>query len=78
MTPGALPPLPDADPERAPALDDPAYPGWVESVHFSPEGVDRGQIGESLHRTPLERLEVLERAVNDLLALAGGRWPEVR
>lgn len=73
-----IPPLPGADADRAPAPDDPAYPAWVERVLVSPEGIDRGQIWESLRRTPAERLALLERAVNDLLALAGGRWPEVR
>jgi len=78
LTTRALPPLPGAHPDRAPDPDDPSYPAWVESFVFSPEGIDRGQIWESLDRTPAERLAVLERAVNDLLALAGGRWPEVR
>lgn len=78
MTESALPPLPGVDLAGAPEPEDPAYPGWLESVAISPEGVDRTQIWRSLHRTPAERLAVLERAVDDLLDLAGGRWPEIR
>jgi len=44
---------------------------------MSPEGVDRALVREQLDRTPEQRLEVLERAVNDLLELRGGRWPEL-
>lgn len=61
----------------APSPDDPSYNEWLERVAFSPEGVDSSQILEHLRRTPSERLEVLERVVNDLLELRGGRWPEL-
>jgi len=73
-----LPPLPHVDPATAPRPEDPGYAEWVEKVGCSPEGIDRGLIWASLHRTPAERLAVLERAVNDLLELRGGRWPEIR
>jgi hypothetical protein len=73
-----LPPLPGVDPATAPRPDDPEYAEWAERVGCSPEGIDRGLIWASLHRTPAERLEALERAVNDLLELRGGRWPEIR
>jgi hypothetical protein len=36
------------------------------------------QIWESLHRTPSERLQILEDTVNEILRLRGGEWPEVR
>ena len=78
MSDRSLPPLPGLDPAAAPAVDDPGYASWVESVTFSPEGIDRSLIWASLHRTPAERLAVLERAVNDLLELRRGRWPEIR
>ena len=78
MTARELPPLPGVDVAMAPEVDDPSYAAWVEGVTFSPEGIDRSLIWASLHRTPAERLAVLERAVNDLLELRGGRWPEVR
>ena len=71
-------PLPGMERDTAPQPDDPGYAAWVESVAFSPEGIDRALIWSSLQRTPAARLEVLERAVNDLLELRGGRWPEVR
>lgn len=54
--PKPLPPLPGVDPENAPTPDDPGYSDWVERVAFTPEGVDRMLIWESLHRTPTERL----------------------
>lgn len=73
-----LPPLPGADPARAPSPDDPAWADWAEALTISPEGVDRSQIWASLHRTEDERLAVLERAVSDLLELRGGAWPEIR
>jgi hypothetical protein len=66
------------DPAGAPDADDPGYAAWVESVAFSADGVDRALIWASLDRTPAERLAILERAVNDLLELNGGRWPAVR
>jgi hypothetical protein len=78
VTDRALPPLPGLDVAAAPQPDDPAYAAWVEGVTFSPEGIDRSAIWTSLHRTPAERLAVLERAVNDLLELRGGCWPEIR
>lgn len=78
MTTRDLPPLPGVDPATAPDPEDPVYAAWVESVAISPEGIDRTQIWESLHRTPAERLAVMERAVHDLLDLSGERWPEVR
>jgi hypothetical protein len=71
------PPLPGVDPQTAPAPDEPGYRDWVEGVVFSPEGVDRALIWEHLARSPGERLATLERAVNDLLELRGGRWPEI-
>lgn len=55
-----LPPLPGVDPETAPSPDDPGYDDWIESVVFTPEGVDRMVLWESLHRTPTERLRVLQ------------------
>jgi hypothetical protein len=78
VTARELPPLPGLDVAMAPEVDDPGYAAWVEGVTFSPEGIDRSLIWASLHRTPAERLAVLERTVNDLLELRGGRWPEVR
>ncbi len=72
----SLPPLPGVDPDSAPLPDDPAYQQWREETIFSPEGVDRALIWEHLHRSPDERLAILERAVNDILELRGGRWPE--
>jgi hypothetical protein len=71
-----LPPLPGVATLGAPTPDDLGYVDWLECVAISPEGVDRMLIWENLHRTPTERLEVLERTVNDLLELRGGRWPE--
>jgi hypothetical protein len=78
VDPKPLPPLPGVDAAKVPGLDEPGYEAWVERVTFSPEGVDRSQIWASLHRTPAERLAILEQTVNDLLELRGGRWPEVR
>jgi hypothetical protein len=72
-----LPPLPGVETLGAPTPDDPGYVDWLERVAVSPEGVDRMLIWEHLQRTPTERLEVLERTVNDLLELRGGRWPEL-
>lgn len=73
-----LPPLPGVDPSTAPLPDDPEYGEWIESVLFSAEGVDRSSIWASLHRSPAERLALLETAVNVFLELRGGRWPEIR
>jgi hypothetical protein len=73
-----LPPLPGVDPVEAPSIDDPGYDEWYQRVAVSPEGVDRMQIWESLHRTPSERLQILEDTVNEILRLRGGEWPEVR
>jgi len=78
MSETRLPPLPGVDPATAPLPDDPGYCDWVEGVLFSAEGVDRAAIWASLHRTPAERLAWLETAVNSLLELRGGRWPEIR
>ncbi|HSM51241.1 MAG TPA: hypothetical protein VLA75_07570 [Thermoanaerobaculia bacterium] len=78
MTAHPLPPLPGVDPATAPDPGDPGYAAWVESVAISPEGIDRTLIWASLHRTPAERLAILERTVADLLELSGGRWPEIR
>lgn len=75
--PRPLPRLPGVAAEGAPTPDDPDYPEWLERVAVSPEGVDRMLIWEHLQRTPEERLSVLERTVNDLLELRGGRWPEL-
>lgn len=70
--------MPGADPASAPTPDDPGWEAWVESIAFSPEGVDRALIWASLARTPAQRLEILERTVNEILELRGGRWPEIR
>lgn len=78
LTTRDLPPLPGVDPATAPDPEDPVYAAWVESVAISPEGIDRTQIWESLHRTPAERLAVLERVVRDFFELTGGHWPEIR
>ena len=78
MTDRPLPPLPGVDAATAPRPEDPGYAEWAASVGCSPEGIDLGLIWASLHRTPAERLAVLERAVNDFLELRGGRWPEIR
>lgn len=67
-----LPPLPGVDPATAPRPDDPGYEAWLESVVFSPEGVDRALIWEHLHRTPSERLAVIEKFVATLLRLREG------
>lgn len=74
--PDRRPPLPGVDPSTAPAPGEPGYEEWVESVLFSPEGVDRALIWEHLHRSPEERLAILERTVKDLLELRGGQWPQ--
>ena len=66
MLPRPLPPLPGVDPSTAPSPDDPAYAEWVERVGFSPEGVDRMQIWENLHRTPTERLEAMQALVEEM------------
>jgi hypothetical protein len=55
-----LPPLPGVDPATAPSPGDPGYDDWIESVVFTPEGVDRMILWESLHRTPTERLRALQ------------------
>jgi hypothetical protein len=39
---------------------------FLEKYAFSPEGVDRMTIWENLHRTPSERVEVLQDLVNAL------------
>ena len=59
-----LPPLPGVDPSTALGPDDPGYEEWIESVVFSPEGVDRMLIWEMLHRTPAERLGLLQAFVD--------------
>jgi hypothetical protein len=61
----------------APVPGDSRWPAWLEREAISPEGVDRALVREQLSRTPEQRLEALERAVNDLLELRGGRWPEL-
>lgn len=61
----------------APAPGDAEWPDWLERRAVSSEGVDLELIREQLARTPDQRLEVLERAVNDLLELRGGKWPEL-
>lgn len=78
MSESRLPPLPGVDLASAPTPDDPGWAAWVESLTFSAEGVDRSSIWIQLHRSPEERLGVLERAVADLLELRGGVWPEER
>jgi hypothetical protein len=60
-----------------PAPGDAEWETWLESRTVSSEGVDIALIREHLARTPTERLAILERTVNDLLELRGGRWPEV-
>jgi hypothetical protein len=72
-----LPPLPGVDPTTAPTPDDPGYCDWIESVGFSPEGVDRGLVWEQLHRTPEERLANLEEFVATILRMRRGRYPEI-
>ena len=70
--------LPTKSPvDRVPMPGDADWPAWLEGQTVSPEGVDLALVREHLARTPGERLDVLERAVNDLLELRGGRWPEV-
>lgn len=73
----AIPNLPAVSAEDAPTPDDPGYSEWLERVAISPEGVDRMQLWESLQWTPAQRLAELERVVNDLLELRGGRRPEI-
>lgn len=68
---------PDITAGDAPTPDDTGFTEWVERTTFSPEGVDRSLILENLRRTPAERLAHLERMVNELLELRGGRWPEL-
>jgi len=70
-----VPPQPLAD--RVPEPSDGDWPAWLERQTVSPEGVDLSLIREQLARTPGERLEALERTVNDLLELRGGRWPDL-
>jgi len=78
MSDSPVPPLPGTDSAVAPSPDDPGWAAWVESLAISAEGVDRSSIWVSLHRSPDERLAILEQAVADLLELRGGAWPEVR
>lgn len=59
-----LPPLPGVDPANAPDPDSPRYSDWVESVAFSPEGVDRLLIWAALHQTAEERLRALQAMAN--------------
>jgi hypothetical protein len=66
VAPTPLPPLPGVDPATAPSPDDPGYCDWVERVGFTPEGVDRMQIWENLHRTPTERLQALQSMVDEM------------
>ena len=61
-----FPPLPGVDPATAPSPDDPGYCDWVESVVFSPEGVDRSLIWENLHLTPTERLRRMQGFIDSL------------
>ncbi len=63
--------------DSAPTPGDADWPAWLERQTVSATGVDLTLVREQLARTPEERLEALERAVNDLLELRGGRWPEV-
>lgn len=63
--------------DGAPVQGDADWPAWLEGQAVSSEGVDLALVREQLARTPAERLEVLERAVHDLLELRGGLWPEV-
>lgn len=77
MTVRELPPLPGVDPENAPLPGEPGYDEWIERTVFSPEGVDRGLIWESLHRSPGERLAALQDFVDTVLRIRGGRRPEI-
>lgn len=63
--------------DDAPVPGDAHWQAWLEGQMVSSEGVDLALVHEHLARAPGERLEVLERTVNDLLELRGGRWPEV-
>ena len=63
--------------DRAPTPDDANWSEWLETQTVSAEGIDIALIREHLARSPGERLAVLERTVNDLLELRGGRWPEL-
>lgn len=72
-----IPPLPGVDPETAPAPGDRGYEAWLARTAISPEGVDRTEIWESLHREPAERLERLESAVRSILELRRGIRPEL-
>lgn len=69
MATAKVPPLPGVDPATAPSLDDPGYPAWLESVAFSPEGVDRMQIWEMLQATPAERLAAIETLSREMTIL---------
>jgi hypothetical protein len=60
-----------------PAPGDDGWEAWLEGRTVSSEGIDLALVRDHLARTPGERLAVLERTVNDLLELRGGRWPEV-
>ena len=71
---------PQSSPSRgaeAPAPGEPGYEEWLQRVAVSPQGIDRMLVLEHLRRSPTERLELLERTVNGILELRGGRWPEL-
>lgn len=69
--------LDEATTDDPPAPGDESWEAWLEDQTVSAEGVDVALIREHLARSPGERLTILERAVNDLLELRGGRWPEL-
>ncbi|QQR73154.1 MAG: hypothetical protein IPJ17_16965 [Holophagales bacterium] len=73
----SIPPLPGVDPATALSPGDPGDDAWLESVAFSPAGVDRALVWESLQATPRERLARLQSLVDRVLA-ARGRRPEIR
>ena len=77
MSEHLLPLLPGVDPAAAPSAADPGYEEWIQRVVFSPEGVDRMLIWEMLHRTPAERLGILQEWVNGILKARDGRRPEI-
>jgi hypothetical protein len=77
MTDRIIPPFPGVDPATAPTPDDPEYSDWMERVCFTPEGIDRTQIWESLHQTPTERLRRLQ-AMMDFAFSVKPRAAEVR
>jgi hypothetical protein len=64
-----LPPLPGVDPALAPEPDDPGFEDWLVETVVSPQGVDRMEIWENLHRTPTERLDALQALAEEVEVL---------